>query len=71
MTVGLSRDLVHPDNNATGVTLMMAELNAKRLDLAREIQPGLKRIAVLVNLLHRRGRAGAQGRRDEGAATRD
>lgn len=52
VTVGLSRDLVHPDNNATGVTLMMAELNAKRLDLAREIQPGLKRVAVLVNPLH-------------------
>lgn len=52
VTVGLSRDLVHPDNNATGVTLMMAELNAKRLDLAREIQPDLKRIAVLVNPLH-------------------
>jgi ABC-type uncharacterized transport system substrate-binding protein len=37
VTVRLAADLAHPLHNATGVTLMAAELNVKRLELLHEI----------------------------------
>jgi putative tryptophan/tyrosine transport system substrate-binding protein len=38
-----------PSDNLTGVNFFAAELTAKRLELLRELVPGLARVAVLVN----------------------
>lgn len=52
VTLGIASDLAHPLFNATGITLMVAELNSKRLELLHEIVPDLRRIAVIANPLH-------------------
>ena len=52
ITLGFASDLAHPLYNATGVTLMMAELNTKRLELLNEMLPEARRIAVMGNPLH-------------------
>lgn len=52
VSIGIAADLAHPLYNATGVTLMLAELNGKRLELLRQIVPGLRRVGVLANALH-------------------
>ncbi len=41
--------LSHPGGNATGLSLMGADLTAKRLELLREAVPNLSRIALLVD----------------------
>jgi len=51
-SAGIASDLAHPLYNATGITLMLAELNAKRMDLLRQISPQVRRVAVLANALH-------------------
>ena len=45
--VGLVVSLARPGHNVTGVTPMSADLIAKRLELLKEIVPGLSRIALL------------------------
>jgi putative ABC transport system substrate-binding protein len=52
VTLGIAADLSHPLFNATGISLMLAETNSKRLELLREIKPDSRRIAVLANPLH-------------------
>ncbi|MGC2044055.1 MAG: ABC transporter substrate-binding protein [Pseudolabrys sp.] len=52
VSLGIATDLAHPLFNATGITLMLAELNSKRLELLHEIVPDLRRIAVIANPLH-------------------
>ena len=52
VSLGIATDLAHPLFNATGITLMVAELNSKRLELLHEIVPNLQRIAVIANPLH-------------------
>lgn len=52
VSVGLTSELSKPQNNATGVTLMAAEMNIKRLDLMREILPDSRRLSVIYNPLH-------------------
>src|SRR6202035_3760834 len=52
VTLGIAKDLAHPLNNATGVSLTTPELNGKRLELLHEIMPDVRRIAVLANPLH-------------------
>jgi putative ABC transport system substrate-binding protein len=52
VATGIAGDLAHPLFNATGVTLMRAELNGKRLEFLHEIMPDLRRVAVIVNPLH-------------------
>ena len=56
--VGLSDDLVHgglaasmarPGGNTTGVSILGAELDAKRLELLHEFVPGAHRIGVLID----------------------
>ncbi len=46
---GLVASLARPGGNLTGVNFVTAELVAKRMELLRELVPGVKRIAVLVN----------------------
>lgn len=52
VATGIATDLVHPLFNATGVTLLRAELNSKRLEFLHEIAPGVRRVAVIANPLH-------------------
>jgi putative ABC transport system substrate-binding protein len=46
---GLVTNLAHPGGNVTGLSLMMADLTAKRLQLLKETIPQLTRVAVLWN----------------------
>jgi putative ABC transport system substrate-binding protein len=49
---GLATSLAHPTHNMTGLTFMAAELNAKRLEMLRDIVPGLRQVAVIGNPEH-------------------
>jgi putative tryptophan/tyrosine transport system substrate-binding protein len=49
VNTGLVHRLNQPGGNVTGVSLAIAELAAKRLDLLRELAPKAKVIAVLLN----------------------
>jgi putative tryptophan/tyrosine transport system substrate-binding protein len=44
---GLVTSLAHPGANITGLSLMIAELTAKRLQLLKEAMPGATRVAIL------------------------
>jgi putative tryptophan/tyrosine transport system substrate-binding protein len=46
---GLVASLKHPGGNVTGLSLMLPDLSAKRLQLLKETVPGLSRVAVLWN----------------------
>ena len=46
---GLIVSLAHPGGNITGGALLSAELGAKRIELLKEVVPGLTRTAVLWN----------------------
>ena len=46
---GLVASLAHPGGNITGLSVMSAELSAKRLQLLKEAIPRLTRVAVLWN----------------------
>jgi len=46
---GLVANLAHPGGNVTGLSLMLAELSAKRLQLLKEAIPRIARVAVLWN----------------------
>jgi ABC-type uncharacterized transport system substrate-binding protein len=46
---GVVANLPHPGGNATGLSIMLAELSAKRLQLLKEAIPRLTRVAVLWN----------------------
>jgi len=46
---GLVTNLAHPGGNVTGLSVMLAELSAKRLQLLMEAIPRLTRVAVLWN----------------------
>jgi ABC-type uncharacterized transport system substrate-binding protein len=52
VAVGIATDLAHPLFNATGITLMKAELNSKRIEILHELAPAVHRIAVIANPLH-------------------
>ncbi len=47
--LGLVRDLARPEANLTGTTLLTQLLDAKRVELLREMAPGAKSIAILIN----------------------
>ncbi len=49
---GLADSLAHPRGNMTGVTQMAAELNSKRIEMLRDIVPGLRRVAIIANPQH-------------------
>ena len=46
---GLAVSLARPGGNATGVSGLMAELTAKRLELLQQVAPRARRIACLMN----------------------
>ena len=65
--VGLIQSLARPGGNITGVVSLASELAGKRLELAKEALPGLKRIGVMWNagnpaytLQHRNTEEGAR-----------
>ena len=47
---GLVASLARPGGNITGLSSQAAELGGKRLDLLREIVPGLRRLAIMTNV---------------------
>ncbi|MFO1108447.1 MAG: ABC transporter substrate-binding protein [Bradyrhizobium sp.] len=52
IAAGFADSLSQPRGNMTGVTLMAAELNSKRLEILRDIVPGLRRVAIIANPEH-------------------
>ena len=49
VALGLVASLARPGGNVTGNTILAPDLNGKRLELIRELVPGISRIAVLAN----------------------
>ena len=68
VTMGLVSSLNEPGGNATGVTLFITELGAKRFELLRELAPKAARIAVLVNPSYPSGVAEARDVQARGPA---
>lgn len=50
---GMVASLARPGARATGVVFMSPELAGKRLEILREIAPGIRRVAVLTDSRHR------------------
>jgi ABC-type uncharacterized transport system substrate-binding protein len=47
---GLVASLARPDGNVTGLSVQSTDLAGKRLELLREVVPGLRRVAALANV---------------------
>jgi ABC-type uncharacterized transport system substrate-binding protein len=47
---GLVASLAHPGGNTTGLSMQSSDAAGKRLDLLRELLPGLRRLAVIGNV---------------------
>ncbi|WP_409190354.1 ABC transporter substrate binding protein [Bradyrhizobium sp. RDM4] len=47
---GFAVSLSRPGGNVTGLSIQPSELSSKRLELLREIIPGVRRLAALVNI---------------------
>jgi putative ABC transport system substrate-binding protein len=50
--LGLAASLARPSRNATGVTLLLDDTASKRLELIKEVMPGVRRTAFLWNPDH-------------------
>lgn len=64
VAAGFVSGLARPGGNATGMSFLALELAGKRLDILREIQPAVRRVAVLANPLH-------PGEQDERRVTKE
>ena len=51
--IGIVTNLAHPGANVTGCSSRAAELESKRLQLLKEVVPGLSRVAILFNPTNR------------------
>src|SRR5262249_32212926 len=49
VNAGLVASLAHPGGNITGLSIQQTDLASKRLDLLREVVPGLRRLAIMSN----------------------
>ena len=74
---GIVPSLSHPGGNITGLTSISTEMDAKRLELLREVVPGVSYIALLWNagsslqvLAEKQVRAAAQVLRMRGGEAR-
>jgi len=47
---GLVASLARPGGNVTGLSIQQTDVAAKRLELLREVVPGLRRLAILANV---------------------
>jgi putative ABC transport system substrate-binding protein len=47
---GLVASLAQPGGNVTGLSLLATDLSGKRIELLREVVPGLRRLAILGNV---------------------
>jgi putative ABC transport system substrate-binding protein len=47
---GLVASLARPGGNATGLSAQTTDLTGKRLELLREVVPGVRRLAIMANL---------------------
>ena len=47
---GLVASLARPGGNATGISLQTTDIAGKRLELLRELVPGLRRLAIMANI---------------------
>ena len=47
---GLVANLARPGGNVTGLSLLSTDLGGKRIELLREVVPGLRRLAILGNV---------------------
>lgn len=47
--LGLVSSLAHPGGNVTGLSYFNVETNGKRLELLKDVVPGMRRVAVLTN----------------------
>jgi len=47
---GLVESLARPGGNTTGLSLQQTDTVGKRLELLREVRPGLRRLAIMANL---------------------
>ena len=64
---GMVQSLARPGGNLTGITFLTLELVGKRIELLKEIMPGVKRVAVVANPQHAGDKA--ERRASETAAT--
>ena len=49
---GLAESLARPGRRMTGITLLSAEMNGKRLELLREMLPRINRVAIVASPTH-------------------
>lgn len=52
VVAGIAQSMSRPGGNATGVSFMSIELNAKRIDLVRTALPDCRKVALLSNSRH-------------------
>ena len=55
---GFVTSLARPGGNVTGLSLQAPDLAGKRLELLREVVPGLRRLAIMANVGYPGCRAG-------------
>ena len=65
--LGLVRSFARPGGNMTGVSSLAIELNPKRLEIFKELVPGLKRVLLVYDPSDPEGVAGARAYREAAA----